>query len=372
MLRQTTVAKYELLIDGRSRWRADSDEDVREWLRDYREEHAADDPDAVHVQIRKLSRWSCLTGGRLVGRQQFLVLVAMLVFAAPANAALRPGDTAAIDVSVATLWKAPNLYRSLDRPSITNPVDPVQWSNNLSTTASRVWLDSHVQTQALYGQLVTILALQSGWAKIAVHDEPDPQDPRGYPGWVPLRQLKPAYDTAGKSVVVVARSGTLAVRGRELTLSFGTRLPLVKWGGDFATVRTPDGIGTVVGAEDPLRPTNASIIAQAKRFLGVHYLWGGLSSWGYDCSGIIWAVYRAHGMTIPRDAEPQRNHGTPVSRSSLRRGDLLFFGSPGYAEHVSIYLGNDLQVEAPDSAHRVRVSSVRWPHYIGARRYLTR
>jgi gamma-D-glutamyl-L-lysine dipeptidyl-peptidase len=367
------VARYELLIDGAGRWRAQSEDDVRQWLSEYREEHAADDPDAAHVQIRKLSAWSWLTGGKLVPRQQFLVVLLLaLVFAAPAGAAIRPGDTAAIDVSVATLWKAPNLYRSLDRPSITNPVDPGQWSKNLSTTSSRIWLDSHVQTQALYGQLVTVLDVRSGWAKIAVHDEPDPQDPRGYPGWVPLRQLKAAYDTSGESVVVVARTGQLLVKGRELTLSYGTRLPLVKWGGDFATVRTPDGVGTVVGVEEPFRPTNASIIAQAKRFLGVHYLWGGLSSWGFDCSGIVWNVYRAHGLTIPRDADPQMHHGTPVGRSALRPGDLLFFGSPGYADHVTIYLGNDVQLEAPDSAHRVRISPVRWAHYIGARRYLTR
>jgi hypothetical protein len=207
-----------------------------------------------------------------------------------------------------------------------------------------------------------------------VHDEPDPQDPRGYPGWVPLRQLKSSYDASGPSIVVVARTAELYVRKRSVALSYGTKLPLVRWSGDAAIVRTPDGQGTLAGGDalEPLPPTNASIIAQAKRFLGVHYLWGGLSSWGYDCSGIIWAVYRSHGMTIPRDAEPQRNHGTPVSRSSLRAGDLLFFGSPGYAEHVSIYLGNDRQLEAPDSAHRVRISPVRWAHYIGARRYLTR
>jgi len=291
---------------------------------------------------------------------------AALVLAAPADAALRPGDTAAIDVSVATLWKAPNLYRSIDRPSVTNPVDPARWSRNLSTTESRVWLDSHVQTQALYGQLVTVLALREGWAKVAVHDEPDPQDPRGYPGWLPLRQLKPAYDATGPSVVVQEPTATLGVRGRTGQLSYGTRLPVV--GG--SRVRTPDGIGTLTGAREPLPPSNASVIAQAKRFLGVHYLWGGLSSWGFDCSGLIWTVYRAHGLTIPRDADPQMHHGTPVARNALRPGDLLFFGSPGYAEHVTIYLGRGVQIEAPDSAHRVRISPVRWAHYIGARRYL--
>jgi hypothetical protein len=66
------VAKYELLVDGRSRWRAKDDDDVRAWLAEYRQEHAADDPDAVHVQVRKLGRWSWLTGGTMVDREAFL------------------------------------------------------------------------------------------------------------------------------------------------------------------------------------------------------------------------------------------------------------------------------------------------------------
>ena len=365
------MARYDLLIDGRSRWRAKSDDDLRRWLAEYREAHAADDPDAVHVQIRRLSVSSWLTGGKIVDRTLFL-LVVLAVCASPAQAALRPGERATIDVSVATLWKAPNLYRSIDRPSVSNPVDPGQWSKNLSTTASRVWLDSHVQTQALYGQDVVVLARSGGWAKVAVVDEPDPQNPHGYPGWLPAAQLKTGFDGGGSPVVVVARTGQLLVHGRTLTLSYGTRLPLVRWGGDFAVVRTPDGQGTVVGVEKPYRPSNASIIGQAKRFLGVHYLWGGLSAWGFDCSGLIWNVYRAHGMTIPRDADPQFHHGKAVARTALRPGDLLFFGSPSYADHVSIYLGNDLMLEAPDSAHRVRIAPVRWTYYIGARRYLSR
>jgi len=296
------------------------------------------------------------------------VLAVVLVAATPARAAFRPGERAAIDVSVATLWKAPNLARSIDRPSLTNPVDPAQWSANLATTASRVWLDSHVQTQALYGQQVLVLARSGGWAKVAVVDEPDPQDVHGYPGWLPVSQLAPNFDRGGQPVVVLARTGTLRLTGRTLRLSYGTTLPSLPGG----RVRTPDGLGTLTGAARPLRASSASIIAQAKRFLGTHYLWGGLSSWGFDCSGIIWDVYRAHGLTIPRDADPQRHHGTPVARSALRPGDLLFFGSPNYAEHDAIYLGNDRMLEAPDSAHRVRIVPVRWTYYIGARRYLTR
>jgi hypothetical protein len=65
------VAKYDLLIDGRSRWRAKSEDDVRQWLAEYCAEHEADDPDAAHVQIRRLTRMSWLTGGQLLPPQQF-------------------------------------------------------------------------------------------------------------------------------------------------------------------------------------------------------------------------------------------------------------------------------------------------------------
>ena len=292
-----------------------------------------------------------------------------LALAGPAQAALRPGQRATIDVAVATLWKAPGIYRAIDRPSLTNPVEPIVWSKNLATTASRVWLDSHVQTQALYGQAVHVLAVRGGWAKVAVGDEPDPQDPRGYPGWLPSSQLRTGFDDRGKYVVAVARNALLDVDGRTLMLSYGTRLPLVRWGGDFAVVRTPDGVGTVSGVEKPLPYSAASIVRQAERFVGVRYLWGGLSAWGYDCSGLVWAVYRAHGITIPRDADPQFRHGTAVSLDALKPGDLLFYGSESYVHHVSIYAGGGRMVEAPDSAHSVRIVPVRHGGLVGARRY---
>ena len=66
------MQKYELLVDGKKRDRVGADDELRAWLARYREEHVEDDPDAVHVQIRRLSRWSWLTGGTLVAREPFL------------------------------------------------------------------------------------------------------------------------------------------------------------------------------------------------------------------------------------------------------------------------------------------------------------
>jgi len=285
-------------------------------------------------------------------------------------------QTALVDVSVATLWKAPGLERPLDAPSLGNPVDPRAWNRNLATAEERRWLVSRVQTQALYGQEVVVLAHRNGWVKVAVVDEPDPQDPHGYPGWLPARQLVPGSAApAGPKAVVTAASVWLQTPKRRIELSFATVLPLVgvEGGGDVV-VSTPDGEGrlprkAVTIRDAPVHPSGAQLVATARRFLGARYLWGGLSSFGFDCSGLVWAVYRSFGMTIPRDADPQFRGGTPVARAALRPGDLVFYGTQSYVHHVAIYAGRGQMLEAPDSAHRVRVVPMRWREYAGARHY---
>ena len=64
------MAKYELLVDGRTRWKAKDESDAQAWIKEYRAEHSTDDPDAAHVQVRRLSAWSWLTGGRLIDRRR--------------------------------------------------------------------------------------------------------------------------------------------------------------------------------------------------------------------------------------------------------------------------------------------------------------
>jgi hypothetical protein len=66
------MSKYELLVDGERQERASSADEVRAWLRAYRAEHAEDDPDAAHVQVRELTFFAWLTGGRLRDRDEFL------------------------------------------------------------------------------------------------------------------------------------------------------------------------------------------------------------------------------------------------------------------------------------------------------------
>ena len=230
-----------------------------------------------------------------------------------------------------------------------------------------------MQTQALYGQQVVVLARSGGWAKVAIVDEPDPQDPHGYPGWLPVSQLAQDFDRAGVQVVVRSRKSQLLVRGRTVPLSYGTSLPLVNWSGDAAVVRTPDGVGTAVGVEraaeavrlvDP-RPGEAlhrpALPLGRALSVGLRLLRPRLGR--LPCA-------RHDDPARRRSAVPSRNTGAP--RRDLRAGDLLFWGSPSYAEHVAIYAGAGKMIEAPDSAHSVRVVPVRWDRfYLGARRYLS-
>jgi cell wall-associated NlpC family hydrolase len=309
-----------------------------------------------------------------VGRILALALVGLVAGPAAARA-----ETAVVRVSVATLWKQPGIARPLDAPSLSVPSDPRAWSHNLATTEERLWLDSHVQTQALYGQRVVVLARRAGWAKVAVVDEPDPQNPRGYPGWLPVAQLAAnSLPPSHRLAVVTDRTAWLrsASGRRQLELSFATELPLVSATGESVAVATPEGGEAwlprssvrLVGAK-PRRPSGAEIVAAARAFVGVRYLWGGLSAFGFDCSGLVWAAYRSYGFTIPRDADPQFRAARPVSAKALRVGDLLFYGSETYVHHVALYAGDGRMLEAPDSAHRVRLVPVRWNDLAGAGRF---
>jgi gamma-D-glutamyl-L-lysine dipeptidyl-peptidase len=294
------------------------------------------------------------------------VALTLVLLASP-----RPGGTAAIDVSVATLWRAPAIARAIDAPALTNPVDLDRWNRNLATTASRSWLDSRVVTQALYGEKVTVLAVRGRWAKIAVADQPTPLDRNGYPGWLPLRQLAGLPADVGAGRIVLSRTAVLHLRGRALRLSYGTRLPVTGRNarGDWL-VRTPDGPGWIARKSlgKAPAPTGHSIVVAAERFRGLRYLWGGVSAWGFDCSGLVWDVFRAHGVTVPRDTGPQSRSGRSVAARSLRPGDLVFYGSP--ATHVAIVAGHGSMIESPDSAHGVRVVALR-PGFTSARRYTT-
>ncbi|HVP89897.1 MAG TPA: NlpC/P60 family protein [Terriglobales bacterium] len=119
------------------------------------------------------------------------------------------------------------------------------------------------------------------------------------------------------------------------------------------------------------------LVATAESFIGVDYTWGGTSRReGFDCSGLVRAVYQLNGITVPRSMTDQFQAGTPVGRDRLQKGDLVFFsGSPGRPiSHVGIYVGENVFVHAPGKGKKVCQGSLDGPYFkerfSGARAYL--
>ena len=121
--------------------------------------------------------------------------------------------------------------------------------------------------------------------------------------------------------------------------------------------------------------TADKIIATAKQYIGVPYVWGGTSPKGFDCSGLVQYVFKAHGISLNRTAETQYKHGSYVSKNNLKPGDLVFFQNTYKAgiSHVGIYIGNGQFIHA-SSSKGVTISNLSssyyTSHYYGARRIL--
>lgn len=117
------------------------------------------------------------------------------------------------------------------------------------------------------------------------------------------------------------------------------------------------------------------IVATAKKYLGVPYVWGGASPSGFDCSGLVYYVFKVNGYSMYRTPEDQYRQGTYVSRNNLQPGDVVFFYNtvPGTGiSHVGIYIGDGQFIHSPNSRSVVsiaRLDNTYWnQHYYGARR----
>lgn len=141
-----------------------------------------------------------------------------------------------------------------------------------------------------------------------------------------------------------------------------------------ATTTSPTPAQTTQTTKAPVTSgKGSSIVAEANKYIGCKYRYGGTTPSGFDCSGFTQYVYRKFGVNLNRTAAGQYSNGVSVTKSQLQPGDLVMFGKSGIS-HVAIYAGGGRIVHAATSKTGVRTDSLNSGYYsknyVGARRIL--
>jgi gamma-D-glutamyl-L-lysine dipeptidyl-peptidase len=328
-------------------------------------------------------------------------------------------DMAVVAVPVTAAW----MHADASRPgdiAVTQPVpDMAAWMAALSHEL-RLDLLGRIATSALLGEPVLVVSEANGWSDVRLPWQPSSLDPRGYPAWIPSAHLAPssasgAGGTSGTgvegadgdwSVFCVARR-LVPVRASRSgppieVLSMGTRLRVVDvdpaTGTNHAQVQVAVGevgasqtywidadCGVYASTPSPvlllanddrsgLAPGSASglpvdrgveIVAAGSELLGLPYLWGGLSGWGVDCSGLVHLAYRALGYVVPRDSVDQHRLFGSV-RDHPEPGQPVFFryqSDSRRIHHVGIAVSETTMLHAPKTGRVTELLSLATEPY---------
>jgi gamma-D-glutamyl-L-lysine dipeptidyl-peptidase len=235
--------------------------------------------------------------------------------------------------------RLPRLDGTLPHALVTAAVAPM--------LAGPIISESHL-SQVLLGQRVVVLREHGRWLQCRSSD--------GYIGWIHRGYLHRVGEVEARGWEVGAEAPLHFSLGAEVVGEddeIRVRLP---WGARVTAregvATLPDGSGGRLRGEVlPLAdlasrfpPNGTAILETARGWCGSPYLWGGTTPWGVDCSGLVQAVYRTHGVELPRDSDQQAAVGAELEPredfSTLRAGDLLFFAEQrNRISHVAISAG---------------------------------
>ena len=192
---------------------------------------------------------------------------------------------------------------------------------------------SEMTSQLLYGETVEILQNKGKFLKVKMHFD-------GYEGWIDSQQIAEISDdyfNERKTELVANTVQMYNTSQGSILLSMGSEVNSEK--------------------TDPVFLNLETMSATAKQFLNVPYLWSGRSFFGIDCSGFVQLIYKAHGITLPREAQQQSEIGEVLSFvEESKPGDLAFFeDEEGRICHVGMMLADHEIIHA---SGKVRIDSL--------------
>ncbi|ADL47878.1 C40 family peptidase [Micromonospora aurantiaca] len=298
----------------------------------------------------------------------------------------QPGRRAVVRVPVATLWTAPEAVRPIDCPALAGSPDVAAWIAGMDRDQL---VGDCVLTQLLLGEPVRVTETRpDGWVRVVALGQPAAKlGADGYPGWLRAAHLADPADAdpsspdptdvgpagpalsgpasaapapAGAGPAGPGPAGSGSAADAPLTVDVAHTALRAEPDGDAAltgvvlgTRLTPAGPPVdgrrpvrVPGRADPLwateddlvplpaeRPEAEQVLAVAERLRDLVYVWGGMSTDGIDCSGLVHLAWRRYGITLPRDADDQAAATSRVPLDAERPGDLYFFARPGRRIH---------------------------------------
>jgi len=209
-------------------------------------------------------------------------------------------------------------------------------------------------SQALMGENVKVLDSYDSWYKIEQWDY--------YESWVHSFYLVDYLEKSNDMYFFDNHTNELICdSGEKVFVPFGVSLPKLKFDKNIVTVLMPSRCTAqyIIPDSKIFNSKVDRLIYNASKFTGVHYHWGGISTFGCDCSGFVQTLYKSISIELPRDSSMQFNQSHEISLENVSSGDLLFFSEKNKINHVAIAKDNSkiihcsgyVKEESIDSRH---------------------